>query len=47
MKTQRTREVLAEALRRLEAATPLRILPDARALIAGELARLAPKGAKS
>lgn len=47
MKAQRTREVLAEALRRLEAATPLRILPDARALIAGELARLAPKGEKS
>lgn len=47
MKTQRTREVLAEALRRLEAATPLRILPDARALVAGELARLAPKGEQS
>ncbi|MHB8079328.1 MAG: peptidylprolyl isomerase [Candidatus Krumholzibacteriia bacterium] len=47
MKTQRTREVLAEALRRLEAATPTRILPDARALVAGELARLAAKGDKS
>ncbi len=47
MKAQRTREVLAEALRRLEAATPIRILPDARALIAGELARLAAKEKKS
>jgi len=46
MRAQRTREVLAEALRRLEAATPIRILPDARALVAGELARLAAKGEK-
>lgn len=47
MRTQHTRDVLAEALRRLEAATPTRILPDAQALVAGELARLGAKGDKS